>query len=100
MSQSLRRIVKDATNQDVYKCQACQDCELMNSAGLDIPLGSLVQMVMYDDEEALTCRTLWSDAVLAAARHACKRGLNLQSVILALRNEALKRGVDAEQLQV
>jgi hypothetical protein len=50
-------------------------------------------MVMYDDEEVLTCRTLWSDQVLEEAAYACKRGLKLDTILLALRAEAKQRKV-------
>jgi hypothetical protein len=88
---SLRRLVKKDTGQDVYTCQACFDCDIHLPDQMDVPLGSLIQMVLYDDEEALYTRTLWSDSVLEASRGACKRGLNLYSVILALRNESKRR---------
>ncbi len=88
---SLRRIVKAATGQDVSTCHACFDCDLPMSDEMDIPLGSLVQLALFDDEEALQCRTLWSDAVLEAARGACKRGLDLHAVMIALREESQRR---------
>ena len=88
---SLRRIVKRATGQDVSQCQACYDCDVSIENEMDIPLGSLIQLVLQDDEEALHCRTLWSDSVLQASRGACKRGLDLHAVMLALRDEALRR---------
>jgi hypothetical protein len=59
----------------------------------DIPLGGLIQLAILDDEEALLSRTLWSDSVLQASRGACKRGINLYRVIVALREEAIKRNV-------
>jgi hypothetical protein len=90
---TLRRVVKDKTGQDVYKCQGCLDCDLPAGKNADIPLGSLVQMVIFDDREALTCRTLWSDDIMEASRHGCQRGLNLQSIMLALREEAKRQGV-------
>jgi hypothetical protein len=85
---SLRRLVKQNTGQDVCTCQACFDCDIQIRDEMDIPLGSLIQLVLQNDEEALHTRTLWSDAVLAASRGACKRGINLYAVILALRNES------------
>jgi hypothetical protein len=88
---SLRRVVKQATGQDVVKCQACFDCEVSIPDEMDIPLGSLIQLILQDDEEALHCRTLWSDSVMDASRGACKRGLDLHAVMQALRNEAMKR---------
>jgi hypothetical protein len=88
---SLRSIVKKASGQDVYLCHACNDCDLQSSEAMDIPLSSLVQLILLDDEEALHCRTLWSDSVLEASRGACKRGLDLRAVMLALRAESKRR---------
>ena len=88
---SLRRIVKEATGQDVSKCQACFDCDLSIEDELDIPLGSLIQLVLQNDEEALQSRTLWSDAVMEASHNACKRGLDLHAVITVLRDESKRR---------
>lgn len=88
---SLRRIVKNLTGQDVYTCQACFDCDVEIQDEMDIPLSSLIQMILFDDEEALHTRTLWSDSVLEASRGACKRGLDLHAVMLALRTESKRR---------
>ena len=88
---SLRRLIKFATGQDVSTCRACFDCELPLTGDMDIPLGSLVQLVLLDDEEALHSRTLWSDTVLEASRGACKRGLDLRAVMIALREESQRR---------
>ena len=88
---SLRRVVKQATGQDVCTCQACLDCDVSVPEEMDIPLGSLIQLVLQDDVEALRTRTLWSDSVLEAARGACKRGLDLHAIMLALRGEYRRR---------
>ena len=90
---TLKRIVKEASGQDVSRCQACLDCEVTCPEGIDIPIGSMVQMVMFDDEEVLSCRTLWSDCVLHKARLACSRGIDIHAVMLALRQEAHQRGI-------
>ncbi len=90
---SLRHVIKVTTGQDVYHCRECQLCNLDSTEEMDVPLTTIIQMVMFDDEEVLTCRTVWSDYVLSQAFHACKRGLNLQSILLALRTEAKLRGV-------
>jgi hypothetical protein len=58
---------------------------------MDVPLPSLIEMVLLDDEEALETTTLWSDAVLEASRGACKRGLDLHAVMLGLREEGARR---------
>lgn len=88
---SLRRAVKEATGQDINICHACFDCDLRITDEMDIPLGSLIQLALQNDDEALDSRTLWSEAVLEAARGACKRGLDLQAVMLALRAESKRR---------
>lgn len=90
---TLKRIVKVATGQDISRCQACLDCEVSCPEDIDIPIGSMIQMVMFDDEEVLTCRTLWSDCVLSKARLACSRGIDIHVVMLALRKEAQQRGL-------
>ncbi len=88
---ALRRIVKDRSGQDVYRCHSCLDCDIELPDEMDIPLASLIQLVLLDDDEALNSRTLWSDRVLEASRGACKRGLNLHAVMLALRGESTRR---------
>ena len=88
---SLRSVVKKATGQDVYICHACNDCDIEPRGEMDIPLSSLVQLILLNDEEALQCRTVWSDSVLEAARGACKRGLDLHAVITVLREESKRR---------
>lgn len=88
---SLRGIIKRATGQDVYACHACNDCDIPAREDMDIPLSSLVQLILLNDEEALQCRTVWSDSVLEASRNACKRGLDLHAVITVLREESKRR---------
>lgn len=90
---TLKRIVKETSGQELSRCQACLDCEVSCPDEVDIPIGSMVQMVMFDDEEVLTCRTLWSDCVLSKARLACSRGIDIYAVMLALRQEANQRGL-------
>jgi hypothetical protein len=87
---SLRSRVKKVTGQDVYLCQSCNDCDIQ-ARDLDIPLSSLIQLILLNDEEALQCRTLWSDSALEAARGACKRGLDLHAVMTALREESMRK---------
>lgn len=90
---SLRRVVRDATGINLYECRSCADCDLIKVPPdtLDVSLSTLVQMVTMDDEEVLTTRTLWSDVVMEASKHACKRGFDLRAVLLALREEATRR---------
>lgn len=91
---SLRRIVKEVSGQNISRCAGCLDCEV-DSPDVDVPLGSIIHMAMLDDEECLTCRTLWSEDVLGKATQSCAEGLNLKRVILALRDEAARRGLSA-----
>lgn len=88
---TLRSYVKKATGQDVFTCQACADCDNKAVEDMDIPLSSLIQLILLNDEEALQCRTLWSDSALETARGACKRGLDLCAVMLALREESRRK---------
>jgi len=90
----LRLVVLATANQDVRKCQHCAFCSEKVDPEQDITLETLLQMVVMNDEEVLTSRTLWMDDVLEAARHACASGLNMEAVLLALRDEARRRGVD------
>jgi heterodisulfide reductase subunit C len=46
-----------------------------------------------NDEEVLTSRTLWSDEVLHSAHDACARELDLEKILLVLRDEAIRRGL-------
>ena len=92
-SRSLRHVVKATTGQDIYRCRGCQLCDISSDTDMDIPLTTIVQMVIFDDEEVLSCRTLWSERVLEESARACKRGLNLHTLLLALRAEAIQRNV-------
>jgi hypothetical protein len=90
-SRTLRRIIRESTGQDIARCLGCSDCDLAHP-DQDIPIGSLVQLALMDDEESLQSRTLWSDSVLGAAREACQRGLDLSLILAAMREEAKLRG--------
>jgi heterodisulfide reductase subunit C len=90
---SLRRIILYQTGQDVHRCRGCQLCTGQYSTDQDIPLDSLIQLIIMNDDEILTSRTLWSDEVLQAARNACARELDLHKILLVLRDEAVKRGL-------
>jgi hypothetical protein len=87
---SLRRQARALSGQDVSVCQACLDCDLEVREGMDIPFSSIVQLVLEGDEEVLHCRTVWSDAALEASIGACKRGLDLRALMLALRELAVR----------
>ena len=93
----LRTVVLAATNQDVRRCAHCSFCADMAQPDQDLSLESVVQLVVMNDEEVLTCRTVWSDVALETARHACASSLDMPAVLLALREEARRRGVDGPE---
>lgn len=90
---NLRRLILAKTGQDVQRCRGCQVCNAQYSQDQDIPLDSLVQLILMNDEEVLTARTVWSDEVLHAASEACARELDLEKILLVLREEAINRGL-------
>ena len=91
---SFRRLILSKTGQDINRCRGCQLCNGEYSREQDIPLDSLIQLAIMNDEEILCSRTLWSDEVLRCARDACVRELNLEEILLVLREEAIRRGVN------
>ena len=93
----LRTVVLAATGQDVRQCQNCACCDIIDCDDLDLAIYELVQMVIMNDERVLTSRTVWSDAVFQAAQKICVYDLDVQPVILALRNEARRRGLTRVQ---
>ncbi len=90
---TLRSLILSKTGQDVRKCRGCQLCSTETGRDQDIPLDSLIQLVVMNDEEVLTSRTLWSDEVLDSAHDACARELDLEKIMLVLREEAIRRGL-------
>ena len=90
---SLRRLVLEKTGQDVIHCRGCQLCNSEYGHDQDIPLYSLIQLVIMNDDEVLTSRTLWSDEIFQSAHEACVRELDLEKVLLVLRQEAIRRGM-------
>jgi heterodisulfide reductase subunit C len=95
---TLRRLIYLKTGQDVSRCRGCQLCNQEFSREQDIPLDSLIQLVIMNDEEVLTSRTLWSDEVLQCAREACARELDLEKILLVLREEAKRRGLSKPEV--
>ena len=93
MAKPLRAILFDTSGQDVRRCAHCAFCDSNLAPDMDVTFATLIQMVIMDDEEVLTTRSLWSDEALKSAPHLCANQLNLEAVMLALRDEAKKRGV-------
>jgi heterodisulfide reductase subunit C len=86
-------MVLATTGQDVRRCSHCELCTEMTEPDQDLSLESVIQLIVINDEEVLTSRTVWSDAALASARHVCTSNLDMEVVLLALRDEARRRGL-------
>lgn len=91
---SLRQIILANSGQDVRRCRNCAFCNGVLGKEADIPLESVVTMIILNDEEVLSSRTVWSDQVLDASRAACTGGIDMYAVLQALREEAQKRGIE------
>jgi hypothetical protein len=90
---TLRGIVFAATGYDIRRCGRCSFCvKHVRSDKEDLSLETMLQLVLQNDEEALTSKTLWSDSVLNRARSMCLSMMDMPAIMLALREEARKRG--------
>ena len=91
---TLRGMVFATTGYDVRRCGRCSYCVKHARADEeDISLETMLQLVLENDEEVLTSRTLWSDSVLTRARSMCLSTMDMPAIMLALREEARKRGL-------
>ncbi len=96
----LRKIVLAETRQDVHRCEGCGSCNFRQQFNdVDISLDSLVQMVLLNDVEVLTTKTLWSDPVYESIQYVCRRGLDLRAIFQALRMEAFRLGLREDNLE-
>jgi hypothetical protein len=82
-----------STGQDIRRCARCSFCADFVNPGEDLSLEGLLQLAAMDDEDALTSRTLWSEAALSQARARCSGRLDVEAILLALRAEARRRGL-------
>jgi heterodisulfide reductase subunit C len=93
-SNTLRGMVLAATGYDIRRCGRCSYCvKHVQSDAEDLSLETMLQLVMQNDEEILTSKTLWSDSVLNRARSMCVSTMDVAAIMLALRAEARKRGL-------
>ena len=92
---SLRQIVREATGYDVRRCGRCSYCVHFVMPDDDLSLEMMMQLVLQNDEEVLTSKTLWSDEALQRARQMCVSTMDVQKIMLALREEARRRGLIA-----
>ncbi len=94
---SLRRLVREATGYDVRRCGRCSYCVHYVTPEDDLSLEVMMQLVMQNDEEVLTSKTLWSDAALSRARQMCVSTMDVTAIMLALREEARRRGLSTHE---
>ncbi len=92
---SLRQIVRQATGYDVRRCGRCSYCVHFATPDDDLSLEAMMQLIMQNDEEVLTSKTLWSDEALSRARSMCVSTMDVKAIMLALRDEARRRGLVA-----
>lgn len=90
---TLRSIVRDVTGYDVRRCGRCSYCVHFVTPEDDLSLEVMLQLVMQNDEEVLTSKTLWSDEALKRARMMCVSTMDVAAIMLALREEARRRGL-------
>jgi heterodisulfide reductase subunit C len=94
---SLRQMVREATGYDVRRCGRCSYCVHFVTPEDDVSLEMMMQLVMQDDEEVLTSKTLWSDEALKRARQMCVSTMDVAAIMLALREEARRRGLAKDE---
>ena len=94
---SLRQIVREATGYDVRRCGRCSYCVHFVTPEDDLSLEMMMQLVMQDDEDVLTSKTLWSDTALQRAKSMCVSTMDVQKIMLALREEAQRRGLVSDE---
>ncbi len=92
-SLSLRRVLLQQ-GVDLRRCRTCGVCSetVFSDEEADLALGIVVQLVLLNDPEVFTSRTIWSDTVLEASDTLCPNGIDLAKVIQTLREEAVSRG--------
>ena len=94
---SLRQTVRDATGYDVRRCGRCSYCVHFVTPDDDLSLEAMIQLIMQNDDEVLTSKTLWSDEALKRARQMCVSTMDVAAIMLALRDEARRRGLSKDE---
>ena len=94
---TLREFVRQTTGYDVRRCGRCSYCVHFVTPDDDLSLETMMQLIMMNDEEVLTSKTLWSDEALKRARQMCVSTMDLAAIMLALRAEARRRGLSKDE---
>lgn len=92
-STSLLAVVYKATGQDLRRCWRCGQCSLGLEPGMDLTIWRLIHGVLVNEASILESDTLWSGRVMSQAPQLCSQGLNLEPILLALREEGWRRGI-------
>lgn len=92
-STSLLAVVFKATGQDLRHCWRCGQCSVGLESGMDLTIWRLIHGVLVNDASVLQSDTLWSSRVMGQAAQLCSQGLNLEPILLALREEGWRRGI-------
>jgi hypothetical protein len=88
ISRDLRAIILASTGQDVRLCNNCSNCEDSLRPGMDLTVGEIMQAAVRNDHSVLNSSTLLDcDEVIERPPY-CQAGLDVASVLLALRAEA------------
>ncbi len=90
---TLRQIVREMTGYDVRRCGRCSYCVHFVTPEDDLSLEVMMQLILENDEEVLTSKTLWSEAALERSRQMCISTMDVAAIMLALREEARRRGL-------
>lgn len=93
---SLRQVVRETTGYDVRRCGHCSYCVHFVTPDDDLSLEAMMQLIMQNDEEVLTSKTLWSDEALKRARKMCVSTMDVAAIMLGLRQEAQRRGLSKD----
>jgi len=94
---SLRQIVREATGYDVRRCGRCSYCTHFVTPDDDLSLEIMLQLVLQNDAEVLSSKTLWSDEALQRARQMCVSTMDVAAIMLTLREEARRRGLSQDE---
>ncbi|MCB9135911.1 MAG: hypothetical protein H6636_10830 [Anaerolineales bacterium] len=92
-SLSLRRVMLNQ-GVDLRRCRSCGVCSeyVFPEEEADLAMGIIVQLILLNDPEVFTSRTIWSEVVLETSENLCPNGIDLAKVIQTLREEAISRG--------
>jgi heterodisulfide reductase subunit C len=69
-------------------CSNCWTCEDLKTPGMDLSFGEIMRAIARNDQHVLGNESIWACDDLLDRSPRCQAGLDIASVILALRREA------------